>query len=66
MIATGNPVLSWRPRFPLWRLSDEEVFWGYKEQVHVERGFRFLKDPLFFASSLFGQTVAQIYQISTG
>lgn len=24
-----------------------------KNQHHVERGFRFLKDPLFFASSLF-------------
>jgi transposase len=35
------------------QLNDEEVFWGYKAQSHVERGFRFLKDPLFFASSLF-------------
>ncbi|MBU4374235.1 MAG: IS1634 family transposase [Nanoarchaeota archaeon] len=35
------------------KLSDEEVFENYKGQKHVERGFRFLKDPLFFASSLF-------------
>jgi len=34
-------------------LSDEEVLTAYKGQQHAERGFRFLKDPLFFAHSLF-------------
>ena len=34
-------------------LSDKEVFSAYKNQSTVERGFRFLKDPLFFTSSLF-------------
>jgi transposase len=34
-------------------LSDAEVFAAYKNQSLVERGFRFLKDPLFFVSSLF-------------
>jgi transposase len=34
-------------------LSDTEVVEAYKKQHYVERGFRFLKDPLFFASSLF-------------
>jgi transposase len=34
-------------------LSDAEVVAAYKQQQQVERGFRFLKDPLFFASSLF-------------
>jgi transposase len=34
-------------------LSDAEVFAAYKNQSSVERGFRFLKDPLFFVSSLF-------------
>jgi len=34
-------------------LSDQEIVHAYKEQDKVERGFRFLKDPLFFASSLF-------------
>jgi len=34
-------------------LRDQEVFDHYKGQKHVERGFRFLKDPMFFASSLF-------------
>jgi transposase len=33
-------------------LSHEEVFLTYKEQGGVERGFRFLKDPLFLASSV--------------
>lgn len=34
-------------------LSDQEVIHAYKEQHQVEGGFRFLKDPLFFAASLF-------------
>jgi transposase len=34
-------------------LSDEEVMAAYKAQSQVEGGFRFLKDPLFFVSSLF-------------
>jgi transposase len=34
-------------------LTDLEVFRAYKGQSFVERGFRFLKEPVFFASSLF-------------
>ena len=34
-------------------LSHAEVILAYKGQAHVEGGFRFLKDPLFFVSSLF-------------
>jgi len=34
-------------------LTDTEIFYGYKSQSNVEGGFRFLKDPLFFVSSLF-------------
>lgn len=34
-------------------MSDVEVLLAYKGQVKVERGFRFLKDPQFVASSLF-------------
>ena len=34
-------------------LSSEEILSRYKAQSCVERGFRFLKDPLFFVSSLF-------------
>jgi transposase len=33
--------------------SDPEVIVAYKGQAQVEGGFRFLKDPLFFVSSLF-------------
>jgi transposase len=33
------------------QLPPQEVLAGYKGQVHVERGFRCLKDPQFFASS---------------
>lgn len=35
------------------RLSDEQLLHEYKGQQGNERGFRFLKDPLFFASSVF-------------
>lgn len=34
-------------------VSDTEVIVAYKGQAHVEGSFRFLKDPLFFVSSLF-------------
>jgi transposase len=34
-------------------LSDVELLQAYKAQHRVERGFRFLKDPLFLASSLY-------------
>src|SRR6266700_3904256 len=33
-------------------LSDQELVTTYKEQGGIERGFRFLKDPLFLASSV--------------
>src|SRR5215467_14436358 len=33
-------------------LSDQQLATTYKEQGGVERGFRFLKDPLFLASSV--------------
>lgn len=34
-------------------LSDEALIKAYQDQQTVERGFRFLKDPLFMASTLF-------------
>ncbi len=34
-------------------LSDDEMLGEYKAQQSTERGFRFLKDPLFFTSSVF-------------
>ncbi len=33
--------------------NSDEMLKKYKEQQHVERGFAFLKDPLFFADSVF-------------
>ncbi len=41
-------------------LSDEEVLAAYKAQSQVEGGFRFLKDPLFFVSSLFVKRPSRI------
>jgi transposase len=38
---------------PVQELSDQEVVENYSSQQSVERGFRFLKDPVFFVSSLF-------------
>ncbi|GGA50827.1 IS1634 family transposase [Okeania sp. KiyG1] len=34
-------------------LTTEEMLSKYKEQQSVERGFRFLKDPLFLTDSIF-------------
>jgi transposase len=41
-------------------LSDEEVITAYKAQSQGEGGFRFLKDPLFFVSSLFVKKPSRI------
>jgi transposase len=35
------------------RLTDQQLIQTYKDQHSVERGFAFLKDPLFLASSVF-------------
>lgn len=35
------------------QLSDDDILREYKAQQSTERGFRFLKDPLFFTSSVF-------------
>ncbi len=34
-------------------LSEDEILTEYKEQQSTQRGFRFLKDPVFFTSSVF-------------
>src|SRR4030095_7545109 len=41
-------------------LCDAEVITAYKGQAQVEGGFRFLKAPLFFVSSLFVQKPSRI------
>jgi transposase len=45
-------------------LSDQAVTKTYKEQGGVERGFRFLKDPLFLASSVFVKKPERIIALS--
>jgi transposase len=45
-------------------LSDGEVLQTYKQQDSVERGFAFLKDPLFLASSVFVQKPQRIMAIA--
>lgn len=44
--------------------SDVQLLSQYKEQQGVERGFRFLKDPLFLASSVFLKTPERIMALS--
>jgi hypothetical protein len=41
-------------------LSDESVLKEYKAQQSTERGFRFLKDPLLFTSSIFLNTPKRV------
>jgi transposase len=46
-------------------LSDEEVMEAYlKKQQKVERGFRFLKDPLFMASTVFLKSAKRIMALA--
>lgn len=51
IVATNVPVI---------HKSAEEVLHRYKAQSGVERGFAFLKDPLFLASSVFVKKVERV------
>jgi transposase len=46
------------------QLGDRELIQTYKEQHSVERGFSFLKDPLFLASSVFVKKPSRIVALS--
>jgi transposase len=46
------------------QLSDYELIRTYKDQHSVERGFAFLKDPLFLASSVFVKNPERIVALS--
>jgi transposase len=46
------------------QLSDEELLAVYKGQGSVEGGFRFLKDPLFLASSVFVKKPSRLMALS--
>jgi transposase len=48
---------------PDYELNDHAVFQTYKNQASVEHGFRFLKDPLFFVSSLFLKKPSRIQSL---
>jgi transposase len=45
-------------------LSDAELLQIYREQQKVERGFRFLKDPQFMASTLFLKSVKRVMALT--
>jgi transposase len=45
-------------------LSDQQLVTTYKDQGGVERGFRFLKDPLFLASSVFVKKPERVMALS--
>lgn len=42
------------------QLSDDEMLQEYKAQQSTERGFRFLKDPIFFTDSVFIKTPKRV------
>lgn len=46
------------------RLSNEALLAEYKGKDRVERGFRFLKDPLFFTSSVFVKSPKRVGAIA--
>jgi transposase len=46
------------------QLADQALIQTYKEQHSVERGFSFLKDPLFLASSVFVKKPERIVALS--
>ena len=46
-------------------LADENVISSYKNQQHVERGYRFLKDPLFFANGFYLKKPSRISALIT-
>jgi transposase len=48
------------------QLSDEDVLREYKAQQSTERGFRFLKDPLFFTSSVFLNSTKRVAALAMG
>lgn len=62
------PIVTQKSRFILAtnvldvaRLPDEEVLAAYKTQAtSVEKGFKFLKDPLFFAESFFVKKISRL------
>lgn len=46
------------------KLSNSQVYLTYKDQGGAERGFRFLKDPLFLASSIFVKKPERVMALS--
>ncbi|MGB7083998.1 MAG: IS1634 family transposase [Phormidesmis sp.] len=46
------------------KLSADDILTEYKAQQGVERGFRFLKDPLFFAASVFLKSPERIMALA--
>jgi transposase len=46
------------------QLSDQDLIQTYRDQHSVERGFAFLKDPLFLASSVFVKKPERIVALS--
>ncbi len=46
------------------KLSPEQMLIEYKEQQSTERGFRFLKDPMFLADSIFLKSPERIQALA--
>ena len=44
-------------------MQSPEILWNYKNQQSCERGFRFLKEPQFFADSFFVKKTERVETI---
>lgn len=47
-------------------LSNDNMITEYKAQQSCERGFRFLKDPMFFADSIFLKSPERLFGFGNG
>ena len=44
-------------------MQSPEILWNYKNQKSCERGFRFIKEPQFFADSFFVKKLERLETI---
>ncbi len=63
-ILATNDVATDPPEEEERNYTNEELLKEYKGQQSAERGFRFLKDPLFFTSSIFVKTPKRVASLA--
>ena len=60
ILRKGRFIVATKTSWDSDELSNEEALRAYKEQQYAERGFRFLKDPFFFADIMFLKNESRI------